>query len=104
MREVEPSTGAKPRKEAVPSPPQLEISRSWSNPGLTDPTTIIALVLERPTTHDLTQTILAYGLETVAAVKAELEPQLPPFRREYLARIWEPVLKGFERAELQRTA
>jgi hypothetical protein len=101
---VHDPAGAKPTAQAAPPPPQLEINRSWSNPDLTDPTTIIALVLERPTTHDVAQTILAYGLETVAAVKAEIEPQLPPFRQEYLARIWDPVLKGLERARLQQPA
>jgi hypothetical protein len=104
MSEARHPAGPSPTDDTVPAPPHFEINRSWSNRKLTDPTTIIALVLARPTTHDLAQTILTYGLEKVAAVKAEFEPQLPPFRREYLARIWEPVLEGLERAQLQRTA
>ncbi len=92
--------GSKPE----PAAPALEINRAWSNPSLNDPLTIIAMVLERPTTHDLTQTILSYGLDAVVDVKARLEPDLPAFRRTYLARIWDPVLKGLERAALRRPA
>lgn len=97
------SNAGSPR-QAPPAVPGFEINRFWSNSSLTDPQTIIALVLERPTTHDLAQTILSYGLETVTQVKTRLEPDLPGFRRDYLARLWDPVLSGLERAALRRPA
>jgi hypothetical protein len=98
-------TGRRSRTHgSAPTVPRFEINRSWSNPALSDPQTIIALVLERPTTHDVAQAILSYGLDTVSDVKAQVEAELPTFRRDYLARIWNPVLTGLSRAALRRPA
>jgi hypothetical protein len=98
-------TGRRSRtRGSATATPAFEINRSWSNPSLSDPQTIIALVLERPTTHDVAQAILSYGLDAVSDVKTQVEAELPPFRRDYLARIWNPVLTGLSRAALRRPA
>jgi hypothetical protein len=81
--------------------PQLAVNRHWSNPRLQEPEKIIAAVLHRPTTRDLTRIILAYGIERVVATREKIEPELPVYRKAYLARIWTPVVEGLSDAALR---
>lgn len=53
--------------------PDFEIPRFWSNPRLQEPDTIIALVLERPTTNDLARVVHAYGPNRVLDVLGRME-------------------------------
>jgi hypothetical protein len=82
----------------VPEPPALEVPRFWSNPGLRDPDTIIALVLEKPTTVDLARTIATYGVERVASVKSRTRRERSPTQNQWLTTLWQPVLQGVRRA------
>lgn len=75
-------------------PPMFEMPRFWSNPGLRDPDTIIALVLANPTTVDLARTIGTYGFERVDRVRRETREELSPSEAEWLDTLWEPVVQG----------
>lgn len=104
MSQVARTAPSRSQSELAEVVPQLEISRAWSNSSLRDDRTIIALVLERPTTRDLARIVLACGLEKVSAVKSELDSELSPLRRAYLARLWDPVVAGIHRASIRRAS
>lgn len=80
--------------------PEFDVPRLWSNPSLTDPETIIALVLENPTTEDLARTIVSYGPRRVIAMlerwsaSADLSIQRLERARSWLG----PVLNGVAEA------
>lgn len=88
------------------SVPEFDVPRFWSNPKLDDPDTIIALVLEKPTTEDLARTVVAYGPRRVIAMLHRLSEtgDIPALRVER-ARDWlVPIIKGVADAARQLSA
>lgn len=83
--------------------PQFDVPRYWSNPNLKDPDTIIALVLERPTTEDLARTIIAFGAQRVLDVFGRLltEEEISQARAQHTEELLEPILKGVANAARQ---
>jgi hypothetical protein len=76
------------------------VPRFWSNANLCDPDTIIALVLEKPTTADLARTIVAYGPRRVIAVLHRLAEngELSAVRIERASGWLGPIIKGVAEA------
>lgn len=85
------------------APPVLEKPRWWSNPGLNDPQTIIALVLSDPSTVDLARIMAHYGIETVDEVRRRTEMERDAFGNRFLETIYAPVVEGVRDA-LQRSS
>ncbi|MBV1692085.1 hypothetical protein KRR38_31550 [Novosphingobium sp. G106] len=86
--------------------PMLDVPRFWSNRKLDDPDTIIALVLDKPTTEDLARTIVSYGPRRVIATLERLsrtgDLSAPRVER---ARSWlVPIIKGVADAARELTA
>lgn len=86
--------------------PEFDVPRFWSNSKLTDPDTIIALVLYKPTTEDLARTVVSYGPKRVLASLERLsktgELPMPHAAR---ARDWlEPIIEGIADAARELTA
>lgn len=88
--------GSNRTTDAEPSgPPEgLERPRWWSNPGLTDRDTIIAIVLADPTTVDLARTMAHYGLDVVEDVRRRTEDERSPSENRTLDMIYGPVAEG----------
>ena len=83
---------------ANPRPPVLEKYRWWSNPNLSDPDTVIAMVLADPTTIDLARIIGTYGLTRVERVRNKISHELTPSEARWLETLWEPVILGAQDA------
>ena len=83
---------------ANPRPPVLEKYRWWSNPNLSDPDTVIAIVLADPTTIDLARIIGTYGLSRVERVRDKISHELTPSEARWLETLWEPVILGAQDA------
>lgn len=83
--------------------PRFDVPRFWSNTKLEDPDTIIALVLERPTTEDLARTIVAFGAHRVLDVFERLvaEGEIAPLRAQRTEAWLGPILKGVADAARQ---
>jgi hypothetical protein len=86
--------GRAAKTTAVRRPPLFEKHRSWSNPRLRDPDTVIALVLTDPTTIDLARVIATYGLPRVERVRRAIRHDLTPSQARWLETLWEPVVLG----------
>lgn len=75
-------------------PPGLERPRWWSNPGLRDRDTIIALVLDDPTTIDLARTMAHYGIDAVDRVRRETERERTKSQNGFLDTLYDPIRSG----------
>jgi len=86
--------------------PHYDVPRFWSNRKLCNPDTIIALVLEKPTTEDLARTVVAYGPKRVLSnldklsVEGELTPPFVARAHDWLI----PVIKGIANAARELVA
>ncbi|RJF90640.1 type II toxin-antitoxin system Phd/YefM family antitoxin [Sphingomonas cavernae] len=89
--------------DAGQRPPILEKHRWWSNPGLSDPDTVIATVLADPTTIDLARIIGTYGLSRVERVRKEISHELTSSEARWLETLWEPVILGVQDASRMPT-
>ena len=82
-------------RKADPVPPRnLERPRWWSNPGLQDRDTIIALVLDDPTTLDLATTMAHYGVEAVDRVRLRTDCERTQSQNRFLDVLYVPVRQG----------
>ena len=83
--------------------PQFDVPRFWSNPKLSDPDTIISLVLDRPTTEDLARTVVAFGAQRVLDIFERLQAQnaISDARAQHTASWLGPVMKGVANAARQ---
>ncbi|MHA6731635.1 hypothetical protein [Devosia sp. A369] len=52
--------------------PSFDTPRFWSNPDLSDPLTISALVVRNPTARDVARMVLAYGSRPAEKAMAEM--------------------------------
>lgn len=55
--------------------PRFDTPRFWSNPDLSDPLTISALVVRNPTVRDVARMVIAYGSGPAEKAMAELSAE-----------------------------
>lgn len=84
--------------------PRFDIPRFWSNPDLSDPYTISALVMKKPTMRDVARTVLAYGSgpATRALEELEIEGEIPQEVAQQSKRMLSNARTGFAHAALGR--
>lgn len=80
--------------DAAPLGTLFEKNRWWSNPGLSDVDTMIALILADPTVVDLALAASLWGANRIERVRARMDDELTPVHRQVLDRIYAPVLQG----------
>lgn len=80
--------------------PKFDIPRFWSNPGLTDPTRIVSLIIANPTMADLARAIHAYGPDlAIECAKNMIENgSLDANRTEYTLNLLKLALEGVAEA------
>lgn len=83
--------------------PRFDVPRFWSNTKLSDPDTIIALVLDKPTTEDLARTIVAFGAQRVLDVFNQLRiaEVISPVRAQRTEAWMGPIIRGVADAARQ---
>lgn len=84
------------------APPPLgqifQKNRWWSNPGLSDVDTMIALILVDPTRVDLALAAALWGTNRIERVRSRIEDELTPVHRQVLEPIYAFVLSGVRNA------
>lgn len=73
-------------------------NRWWSNPGLSDVDTMIALILADPTRVDLALAAALWGIDRVERVRVRIDGELTPVHRRVLETIYEDVVDGLRNA------
>lgn len=80
--------------------PIFEKNRWWSNTALADPDVMIALILSDPTTLDLIQAVLFWGIDRVDAVRADTASERNEAENRVLSLMYDPVREGVRDANL----
>lgn len=80
--------------------PIFEKNRLWSNAALSDPDVMIALILNDPTTLDLIQAVLFWGIDRVDAVRAATASERSGAEIRVLRLMYDPVREGVRDAHL----
>lgn len=80
--------------------PIYEKNRLWSNAALSDPDVMIALILNDPTTLDLSQAVLFWGIDRVDAVRATTASERSEAENRVLSLMYDPVCEGARDAHL----
>ncbi|GEM_PF-4684679 len=73
-------------------------NRWWSNPGLSDVDTMIALILADPTKVDLALAAALWGTNRIELVRSRIDEELTPVHRQVLEPIYAAVLRGIRDA------
>ncbi|MCT8003966.1 hypothetical protein NZL82_19050 [Sphingomonas sanguinis] len=73
-------------------------NRWWSNPGLSDVDTMIALILVDPTRVDLALAAALWGTKRIERVRSRIEDELTPVHLQVLDPIYASVLSGVRNA------
>lgn len=86
--------------------PDFDLPRFWSNPALSDPDRILALILANPTMADLGRAIHAYGPDRVVTCLTRMvkEGALEGVRLFYTIRLVKLALEGVADAALRVAA
>lgn len=78
--------------------PIFEKNRWWPNAALSDSDVMIALILNDPTTLDLIQTILFWGIDRVDAVRTATASERSEAENHVLCLMYDPVREGVREA------
>lgn len=73
-------------------------NRWWSNPGLSDVDTMIALILADPTRVDLALAAALWGVDRIERVRSNVDAELTPLHRQVLDPIYASALQGVRHA------
>ena len=74
--------------------PKFEKNRWWSNADVSDPDVMIASILDDPTTLDLIQAFLTWGIDHVDAVRASTDAERSDAENRVLSIMYDPVREG----------